>query len=256
MDDFFCNIGLKKKSSNDPTRKKRSLVVTSALWRQGQTLKIAFIEEDIDPQLKQGIIDGIMDWQPYINLRLVIVDFANDPGHIRISTVIDNRGRGWSAIGTAALSVNPNTATLNIGVALEHEDFLRTVRHEFGHALGLQHEHQHPQANISWDEPKVYDHYRLKFSAYRDELRIISPNNDDGVDLYIDEIIYENVLKKIPLEGYTANRYDKKSVMHYEFPNELTIGDWEVGKNTEISEGDKEMISLIYPNSLPSPSRC
>jgi hypothetical protein len=254
MDDFFCNIGLGKKRSNDPTRKKRSLVNTSALWRQGQTLKIAFIEEDIDPQLKQGIIDGIMDWQPYINLRLVIVDFAKDPGHIRISTVIDNRGKGWSALGTDALEIEPTSATLNIGVALEHEDFLRAVRHEFGHALGLEHEHQHPLANIPWDEPKVYDHYRPKFAGFRDELRKDNLTEEE-IDQYIDEMIYESVLAKMPYEGYAGNRYDRESVMHYDFPNELTIGDWKIGKNTEISEGDKEMIRLLYPNVLPSPSR-
>ena len=35
------------------------------------------------------------------------------------------------------------------------------MRHEFGHALGMIHEHQNPaaQGEIPWDKPKVYAYY-------------------------------------------------------------------------------------------------
>jgi len=38
-------------------------------------------------------------------------------------------------------------------------EFSRTVIHEFGHALGMIHEHQHPLAAIPWDKDKVYTYY-------------------------------------------------------------------------------------------------
>ena len=30
-----------------------------------------------------------------------------------------------------------------------------TVLHQFGHALGLEHEHQHPTAPLEWNQEKV-----------------------------------------------------------------------------------------------------
>ena len=36
------------------------------------------------------------------------------------------------------------------------QEFSRTVLHEFGHALGLQHEHQRRNANINWSRYLAY----------------------------------------------------------------------------------------------------
>ena len=43
----------------------------------------------------------------------------------------------------------------------ELREYQRVVRHEFGHALGMIHEHQNPaaQGQIPWDKPKVYAYY-------------------------------------------------------------------------------------------------
>lgn len=38
-------------------------------------------------------------------------------------------------------------------------EFSRTIIYEFGHALGLHHEHQSPTANIQWNKEKVYEYY-------------------------------------------------------------------------------------------------
>ena len=39
------------------------------------------------------------------------------------------------------------------------EEYRRVVTHEFGHALGLIHEHQNPAAGINWNKPAVYSYY-------------------------------------------------------------------------------------------------
>ena len=37
--------------------------------------------------------------------------------------------------------------------------FRSTTIHEFGHALGLNHEHKNPSAGIKWNKPVVYSDY-------------------------------------------------------------------------------------------------
>ena len=35
------------------------------------------------------------------------------------------------------------------------EDFSKYALHEFGHAIGLLHEHFHPEVSINWDKKKL-----------------------------------------------------------------------------------------------------
>ena len=37
----------------------------------------------------------------------------------------------------------------------DDDELRRVVLHEFGHALGLIHEHQNPEGGIEWNEPAV-----------------------------------------------------------------------------------------------------
>lgn len=60
-------------------------------------------------------------------------------------------GYACSAIGTdARLPCYKERQTMNLGWVDE-----RTILHETGHALGLVHEHQHPEGKIDWDMQKV-----------------------------------------------------------------------------------------------------
>jgi hypothetical protein len=237
MDDFFCRAGKPLNHSNSRARKKRSLADTQCYWAQGQTLKIAFIDKNIDPTLKQAIIDNIMEYQPHINLKLVFVDHTEEPGHVRIGTAVDGKGDGWSAMGTLALEFGPDEATLNLAVPMDDASFPALVKHEFGHVLGLEHEQLHPDADIPWDKEKVYAYYLKEYGMSAEDV-------DDMV------------LAKLPHDepGFVRTRYDKRSVMHYPVPNELTVGDWEVGWNSQLSEGDEEMVRRIYPKAPTSPT--
>lgn len=40
------------------------------------------------------------------------------------------------------------------------EDLRATILHEFGHALGLVHEHQYWWSQLYWNIPEVYREYR------------------------------------------------------------------------------------------------
>jgi len=206
------------------TRRKRSLIDYSKLWANGRTLKIAFID-DPDDEHKQKIIRAASQWLPYINLSFDFVEGLE--GDIRIAT---KNNINSSMLGTDALLIHPDWPTMDLSVKPEHEDFEVIVTHEFGHALGAMHEHQHPEANIPWDKPKVYAFYQN---------REMNPLTKEQVDRNLFEPF--NTIEAF----YTP--YDRNSIMHHPVANTLTLGDWEIPINRKISKKDKQLMKLLYP---------
>lgn len=206
------------------SRQKRSVFNYSKLWANGRTLKIAFMD-DPEPGHKSKIINAANRWLPYINLKFEFVEERK--GDIRIATKNDDNS---SMLGTDALLIHPDHPTMNLGVKPGHADFDVIVTHEFGHALGAMHEHQHPQANIPWDKPKVYEFYQN---------RPMNPLTREEVDRNLFDSF--DTLDAI----YTA--YDKRSIMHHPVANSLTVGDWEVPINRRLSRKDIRMMKLLYP---------
>lgn len=195
-------------------------------WKPGRTLKIAFLGQ-VDPTVKAKIIHYARQWLDFVNLKFDFVE--GSVGDIRISTTA---GGSWSYLGTDATLIDANQPTMNYGWLLPDTadiEYSRVVLHEFGHALGAIHEHQHPTAGIPWDRPKVYDYYaRQGWSK---------------------EQVDNNIFRKYGTDQINASSYDRGSIMHYAVPNELTVGDWEIGWNTMLSETDKAFMRSQYPKT-------
>ena len=211
-------------NASSSTRRKRSLINYSKLWANGRTLKIAFIDGPDDAH-KQKIIDAASQWLPYINLNFDFVDGLE--GDIRIAT---KNNVNSSMLGTDALLIHPAWQTMDLGVKPEDADFDVIVTHEFGHALGAMHEHQHPEANIPWDKPKVYAFYQN---------REMNPLTKEQVD--------RNLFQPFDTIDAIYTPYDRKSIMHHPVANTLTLGDWEIPINRKISKKDKRLMKLLYP---------
>lgn len=193
-------------------------------WMPGRTLKIAFLGTP-NQQVREKIINYSRQWLQHVNLKFDFVDGSN--GDIRIST---EPGGSWSYIGTDATLIPANEATMNYGWLTPDtpdEEYGRVVLHEFGHALGAIHEHQHPEAGIPWDRPNVYAYYaRMGW-------------NKEQVD--------NNIFAKYEGIQLNSSSYDRASIMHYAVPNQLTVGDWEIGWNTDLSDLDKLFMRKQYP---------
>ena len=176
-------------------------------------------------------------WSEHCGITFEFVSSAD--ADIRVG-FYQNKG-SWSLIGrqSSDFSVNPNTGesfpgksgiSMNFGWFDKNttdEEFRRTITHEFGHALGLLHEHMHPNSGIDWNYPRVYAHY-LQVQNW----------SKDQVD--------KNVFQKYSV-SQTNGVYDGLSIMHYPIPKEFTLNGYEVGLNTRLSEGDKNVIASLYP---------
>jgi hypothetical protein len=125
--------------------------------------------------------------------------------------------------------VKKSEATMNFGWidAGSPEDELRAVvLHEFGHALGLLHEHESPAGGIRWNRQAVID-----------DLRAEGWSDDD-----IEFNMFEAHSKRET--NFTA--LDKKSIMMYPIPTRWTTNGFSVGFNSTLSPTDRKFIREQY----------
>ncbi|MEZ4867785.1 MAG: hypothetical protein R3C14_41045 [Caldilineaceae bacterium] len=210
----------------DPGSGTRAALLRNKMWHPaGRSLRVRFL--DGNPAVQQKVVRFAQEWSQYANLHF---DFGDHPiAEIRISFQLPG---SWSYIGTDALGVPATDATMNLGwltPGTPNEEVSRVVLHEFGHALGLIHEHQNPVATIPWNRPAVYDYYAGP------------PNN------WTQEQVELNLFWRYDEESTQHSAFDPQSIMLYPIPPEFTEGGFSVGWNQLLSEEDKHFIAAWYP---------
>ena len=206
----------------------RAFGAIGKFWTPGRTLQLSFLTE-ADEALKDAIFALGRQWIDLCgaNLALERVDDHNTEAEIRIICA-PKAYMNYSEAGTDALDGVPDTMSLCLVPG--HELFEFTVLHEFGHAFGADHEHQHPDADIPWDVPAAISYYACELSG------------DEA-------LVMREVLDKRPsADDVLKTEYDPTSVMHYPVPPSVTLGDWEVGINATLSEKDLAFMRLAYPH--------
>jgi len=198
------------------------------LWKNGTELKIRFLHGS--PELQERTLTVGASWLvDGVNLKMRHLQ-PGEKADIRISF---DPGRGsWSYIGTDSTGIHPSQPTMNLGwAALDtpDEDFSSVVIHEFGHALGLLHEHNHPGAKIEWDKPAVYADLGGE------------PNNWDK------KTIDDNVFAKFDASNViTTNHFNEVSVMIYTVPPNWTTNGKSFMPSWKLSPGDVATIKKLY----------
>lgn len=203
----------------------RAIMPVGKRWMNGSTLRVRFIGGTAAQHAK--VREQALWWTAFANLRF---DF-NDAPDAEIRITFDPGDGAWSYVGTDNRGIALNQATMNLG-------FMDggTVAHEFGHAIGLAHEHQNPDGGIEWNEAAVIQ----SLSG--------APN------FWNEAQIRHNVLEKYTVDQIQGTAFDRESIMLYFFPGSWVKSGVGTRANEVLSAVDKAFIASAqaYPRTAPT----
>lgn len=207
--------------------KTKAALVKASRWAPGSIITVSFL--DGDPAIQQRVRAVAQEWTSP-GLANLTLDFRKNTTDTLIRISFRYNG-SWSTIGTTCRQVPKGQPTMNYGWLTQEStdaDLRRVVLHEFGHALGLIHEHQSPGGVIKWNRDAVY--------------RDLSgpPNN------WSREVIDHNMFEPYDAKETNFTKLDPQSIMMYPIPARWTTDGSSVGLNSELSKRDKDFIRTEY----------
>ncbi|MDX2046825.1 MAG: M12 family metallopeptidase [Chitinophagaceae bacterium] len=213
----------------DRKKPSRGMADKDKRWEVGKVIYVKFLEGTAFMQNK--VMGHVREWEKYANIKFQVVESGN--AQLRVG--FDMNDGHWSKLGTDALYVPQNEKTINLALndSSAEWEYRRRATHEFGHALGLLHEHYSPLSGINWNKRAVYKLYvdTLGWDSSAVDYNLFIPMN----------------------ESYTnGTSYDPQSIMHYPIDSYLTTNGFGIGWNLSISEGDKTLIGKLYPKTAGS----
>ncbi|HZW29850.1 MAG TPA: hypothetical protein VFF52_04030 [Isosphaeraceae bacterium] len=209
---------------------ERAALVKGAKWPSASKITISFL--DGDPVVQRKVMEQAVKWTREAGGPAnLIFEFRRDgPTDIRIS--FKNPG-SWSVIGTGCRQiVDPGQPTMNFGwldPATDETEYRRVVLHEFGHAIGLIHEHQNPAGGIQWNQVQVVKD-------------LSGPPNNWSIP-----VISHNMFEPYAAHETNFTKVDSKSIMMYPIPANWTLNQFSAGLNTDLSDLDKAFVREQYP---------
>ncbi len=202
---------------------------TDLMWDAGQTLRVKMAGGSV--KVRNKVRQYAEEWTRYANIKFSFVD-ESQPAEVRISFAKD--GTSWSAVGRESTLIPFGLPSMNFGWFdddTSETELSRVVIHEFGHALGLIHEHQSPVAGIPWNKPKVYEDYG-KMTPPWDRAKVDS-----------------QLFAKYGTNNTNFSQFDPLSIMEYFVPAEHTLDGKGIPGNTTLSAMDKQFIAQWYPQA-------
>ena len=220
----FCMCATLDRKATLPNTK--GALLKDAKWERGHPITIRFLAGS--PTLRARVRKVAEEWMKVGNVDFVFVD--GGPTEIRIDF---QQGNGsWSYLGTQCRGIEEPHPTMNYGWLdddADEKELRRVVLHEFGHALGMIHEHQNPNKPIRWNRDAVI----ADLSG--------PPNNWDVAT------IENNMFKKYEKLAVESTPVDPLSIMMYPIPAAWTLDGVTADFNMELSETDRAFIRDAYP---------
>ncbi len=200
-------------------------------WKPNTTLRVKFLNGS--DRLHERVMERAKLWEEHCSIKFEESD--DDDSEIR---VLFNSSKTDTKIGSDALTFPLDEPTMeydfNTGENAPDNDMDRYVIHEFGHALGLIHEHFHPASNINWNKPRAIEFYKTRYGF---------SEHDSDLNLF-----REFIRNRIQ---YSA--FDRDSIMIYPIDSSCTTDGTSFGRNTALSDEDKKFIGICYPAQEKQP---
>ncbi|MDO6433000.1 hypothetical protein Q4E93_20500 [Flavitalea sp. BT771] len=195
-------------------------------WGQHKEIRV-FLLDSARP-ISARLLRTAAAWSKYCNVTFTLTE-KKPLSDIRVTF----RSGGYaSAVGKEANESpylnGPSMFLEGLDTLSDDAEFTRVVLHEFGHAIGLEHELQKSTVKIPWDTEAVVSYYKDLYKWPREE-------------------VYRNIFDQFPVEK-PYEEFDSTSIMVYAVPAELTIGHtfsipWPKG----LSSTDEKDIGIWYP---------
>jgi Astacin (Peptidase family M12A) len=216
-----------------------AIVLTNSRWMQGTEISWAFLgHPSWDwPEVQKSVVRWAFQTWADTGIGLRFREVA-DPARamLRIGRL---QGDGsWAWVGTQNLrNQKPDGRNMNYGWDLTTAWGRSTALHEIGHAIGMPHEHQNPNAGIVWNEPAVLSSYAAP------------PNNWDNAKTFA------NIIRKIDLSEVMGTNWDPTSIMHYPIKPGHIIRPVPYDangtpKNFTLSPNDVAWVRQVYPPAV------
>lgn len=232
----------------------RAAFLKNVEWPQNKNIKVAFMKQPFefegnkisDPEYTQEKAKWV---EKMVEEHIVSIanlsfdwDVSLEESDVRISFV---KSLGaFSYLGTQALEQPKNTITMNLGWTDENLDTTDSpvnagtgivVLHEFGHLLGMIHEHSRADAKLVWNKPAVYK-------------AVGAPPNS-----WTKQECDEQIFKQYAVSSFNGSIYDPHSAMHYIFPDSFFLNSPDLVSPTKYSDLDIVWINKKYPGKpLPA----
>jgi hypothetical protein len=251
------------------------LVPTLNRWQPGSAVRVAF--SGGDSELRSRIEDAANEWtKPGIaNIKFQFRDAtgkflewsATDPdfrAEIRVAFGSGNGGGYWSHVGRDSINRDmtggrPGEASLNLDSFDQGlpPDWRAVVIHEFGHALGFQHEHQNPVGGCDFRFEDDAGYVQTKDA----QGWFITDPNGHRPGLYTLLGGYKNYWPRAKVDfnlkalqvssAYLVGQFDKLSIMKYFFGAFMFAGGenspcYTNSENLVLSAQDKEGARKAY----------
>jgi hypothetical protein len=197
----------------------------------GQPLKMDPLQKGIDEMsVRQAVRKIVRERiQPITGLNFTWVD---KPSAAQVRIAFDPNAGAWSLVGTDCLHEDHSKPTMNLAWF-----DVATVLHEFGHVLGMVHEHDNPDDNpIQWNDARVFA-WAAQTQGW--------PHS----------VTEKNIIQRYKHKLINGSKFDPLSIMLYFFPAKITLNHVGTHQNLRLSGDDVLYISKMYPGGNVSPQK-